>query len=116
MMYCTACKLAHEGRECPRCGRKKSREVQPEDPCEALYVREPMASMAQEMLKQAGIPTFVEGELGGFFTAYFGAYGRGPVSVCVPYAALNEAREVLAAAFPEVAEDASEDSPDKDAN
>ena len=108
MLYCPACKIVHEEGKCPRCGRDRSRAVQMEDACEVLSVAEPLASMAEDLLKQAGIPVMKEGELGGFFTATMGTYGRGPVSLLVPFAALEDAREALAAAFSELAEEAPE--------
>ncbi|MBQ6595353.1 MAG: DUF2007 domain-containing protein [Clostridia bacterium] len=101
MKYCTACRLAYDGQVCPRCGKARSAEAHPEDPCEVIAVADPMAGMAEDLLRQNNIPVLREGALGGFFTAYLGAYGRGPVSLCVPFAELERAREILIPVFPE---------------
>lgn len=94
MLYCSKCRSLCEQSVCPDCGNRKMREPEGDDPVlltEEGYIR---ANMLGPLLEQAEIPYTKLGELGSGIAAMIG-YTIDSYRFYVPYAAVEQARDVL---------------------
>ena len=94
MLYCPKCQLLCEESVCPECGYKKLREPEADDPvllADEDYIR---ANMLEPLLRQAEIPYSRLGSLGSGIAAMIG-YTVESYRFYVPYAAWEQAKDVL---------------------
>lgn len=92
MKYCSACQLLSDASQCPACGGRL-REPESNDPV-LLAVAPPFeAEVFTPILKNEDIPFSAMSNLGSGFTAE-GGHLLEEISIYVPYAALDKAREL----------------------
>ena len=108
MLYCEKCKTAFDGDLCPVCGsRKKTRPVREDDLCRLKEIDMIWSEVAEDVLKENGIPYLIKGRLGAGLAVYVGQMFEKNIFY-VPYEKLEEARELTERIFAETQEDPAE--------
>ena len=108
MLYCEKCKTAFEGDLCPVCGsRKRTRPVREDDLCRLTEVDMIWSEVAEDVLKENGIPYLIKGRLGAGLAVYVGQMFEKNIFY-VPYEKLEEARELTERIFAEAKEEPAE--------
>ena len=95
MLYCAKCKRLTDDDRCPRCGRKKLREAEENDPVYLITKDAMISASIEDILHQNNIPCQMQGVFGvGIFT------GLGYTNhFYVPYGAYDKSKELLANFF-----------------
>lgn len=103
MLYCESCQrlvAPQESDECPHCAEEGLREARENDPVLLLVVPSLQARLAEPLLKDAGIPYSMQGDLGAAFTMRAGNLLE-VYRFYVPYGAYAGAHDLIAGTFGE---------------
>ncbi len=97
-MYCEGCKRLYSGgTRCPSC-RRPGREPLPEDLVVVCDRPVLLAEMLSDILRSEGIENIKQGILGAGLSSILGMHAE-KVSILVPFALLEQAREIEEAFF-----------------
>lgn len=95
MYFCEKCNAVMQDTTCTACGKRRLREVQPDDFCHYISLPAYVARMFEETLKDEGVPVALLG-MGGFLTS---AKTSARYKIYVPYKYFDKAREVYEAVY-----------------
>ncbi len=114
MRYCKRCMNVHEDLVCPQCGKKNLDKPRDNDPVYLFSKMGLWAGVAEDMLKQIGVPYLKQGLLGAAMTVELGMSTE-LYRFYVPFGAQAQCQEAMAGMFDGDLEGAQGDGPGNDA-
>lgn len=94
IMYCEKCKLLFNDPSCPVCHNKKIRAPEVNDLCFLTEQEQIWSGMLEDVLKQDGIPTFMQSSLGaGMVLKAGGMFER--IRFYVPFSYFEKAQQLV---------------------
>ena len=102
-MYCEKCCIVFDDPRCPSCGRKRVREPKENDPCYLTTQDHIWSTALEDILAQNDIPCYKQGTMGAALAMKFGNFNE-RYRFFVPYACLEQAKELAAVLFSPSAE------------
>jgi hypothetical protein len=106
--YCGICCRLFDGKRCPVCGRRSTRDVEPDDLCFLTEKEMIWSGMLADVLKQRGIPFTQKSVLGAGLAAITGTVCE-RVRFYVFYSQLEEAGAIVEELFSVPFEDPAQD-------
>lgn len=99
MNYCERCRLAFPEDRCPNCGETHLRPVRADDPVFLIEKDALWSGLVRDLLQQHGVPFLDNSNIGAGLSSRIGSLNEFFLFY-VPYAALEDARALMAEVFP----------------